>query len=371
MKNNDIIGVANPKFTNDQQDAMLVEFKKALNTSLSMGPNVEKLENLFSNSSGASDSIAMNSCTSTIECALAFYNVKGKKVIVPSLTFSATAMAVVLAGGEPVFAEIDQTTMCLCPRDVESKIDNETVGVIHVHFSGYVAHNITEIRDVTERSGCFLIEDCAHAIGASHCGVHVGLIGDAGCFSFYPTKIATAAEAGILISKHDEILSFARSYQSRGRDLSVYGELYSMPGRNVRLSEFNAIVGNSSMYSLAENLSRRREIAACFDEAFKSIKSIETLASRKGSLSSFWKYLVFLESEAERDKMMTHLFENQIRADTMYTPLLHEQPYFKKIQPQLSLPKTENMCRRHICLPCHNHLTDSEVDFIISTVASC
>ena len=189
------ITMADPYFNSSDRERVHREVDKILDQSLSMGPNVSALENEFAAQMNVKYAVAMNSCTSTLEAALLAHDISGREVIIPSQTFIATGMAVHLSGGIPVFAEISPETMCLDIDDVKLKITPNTAGIVIVHMAGMVTPNIMKFKKLCDENNLFLIEDAAHAHGASvydsykNITIKAGNIGDVGCFSFYPMRL--------------------------------------------------------------------------------------------------------------------------------------------------------------------------------------
>jgi dTDP-4-amino-4,6-dideoxygalactose transaminase len=215
-----------------------------------------------------------------------------------------------------------------------------------------------------------LIEDCAHAVGAEWNGKMAGTFGDTGCFSFYPTKILTSGEGGMLITNRDDIGTFARAMQHRGRDFAQTAELYRYPGRNIRMPEVSALLGRVQLGRLPENLARRREIANAYTQAFSAAKSIQTPHVVSGSRSAYWKYPIFLSKDIDRDAVLASLHQDKVMADKSYDPPVHLQPFFLSKYPQeeSSLAPTNEIISHHICLPCHDRLSDEDVTYVTEAV---
>ncbi len=358
------IRTAEPYFSPEEQQEILREVPGILTEQLSMGKHVAAFEKEFAQKFDATFAVALNSCTSALEIALSYLNLKADdEVIVPSQTFVATGMAVHLSGAKIVFAEIDPGTFCLDFEDVKRKVTSRTKAVIIVHFVGTISPDILELRKFCDDRRIFLIEDAAHAPGATIDGRFSGTIGHAGCFSFFPTKILTCGEGGMLTTQDDNMAAYARSMQHRGRDMNAATEQYSHPGRNVRMPEFSALLGRTQLRSLDENLATRRRHAARYHAAFANDKIHPAGAS-------FWKYLLLLDSKIDRDRALVRLQESGIFADKSYDPPVHLQPFFAKnytIQ-KGHLPVTEEILAHHICLPCHNRLSDDDIEFVIKAM---
>lgn len=360
--------VADPSFNETEKNEILSRMETALDAKLSMGPNVLDFERLFKDCTSASFTVAMNSCTSCLEAALNYFNVKDCDVLVPCATFVATASAVVLEGGNPIICDIDKDSLGLTLDIVKANKTPRTKGIIYVHFSGYVSKELLEISDYCKKNGLFLIEDCAHATGGQLGETSVGLIGDVGCFSFFPTKIVTAAEAGIAVTDDVKIHEHLRSLQNRGRNMSASVETYNKVWRNVRLSELNAIVGVVGLKDLNVKVQQRRLNAKSYDEVFKNIKEVSIPSIYMHPKSVFWKYILLLENKKIRDDFLVYLHENHIICDTMYNPMLHQQEVFKNQCDNRIFPVANDVFSRHICLPCHEKLEKSDLEYIIRHV---
>jgi perosamine synthetase len=360
------INMADPFFSIDDRKIIHAELDVILDHALSMGPNVRAFEDEFANRVGVQHAIAMNACTSALEAALLAHNVAGREVIVPAETFIATGMAVHLAGGVPVFAEISSDTLCLALDDVKKRVSDQTAGVILVHMSGLVTSDIAEFRHFCDSNDLFLIEDAAHAPGARADGKEAGSIGHAGCFSFFPTKVITSGEGGMLTTDDDALAAFARSFQHRGRDMKASIEQYVMPGRNVRMTEMSALLGRVQFGHLDEYLARRREISKIYKQELSDVARIKMVLPESDESSSFWKVPLLLDHGLDRVRITRQLADVGVSVDWAYHPALHLQPVFMELYGyrEGSLPKSEDILSRHLCLPCHPRLTDDDVCYV-------
>lgn len=364
------VQMADPFFSADDRARIHREVDAILDGALSMGPNVRAFESEFAARVGVMHAVAMSSCTSALEAALQFYGVAGREVIVPAETFVATGMAVHLSGGIACFAEISPRTLCLDLDDVKRRVTGRTAGIILVHMAGLISPDIAEFRSFCDENGLFLIEDAAHSPGARLGGAEAGSLGHAGCFSFYPTKVITSGEGGMLTTNDDEIAAFARSYQHRGRDMSSAIERYVIPGRNVRMTEMNALLGRIQLGHLDEYLARRREIAAAYKLALEDRNEIRLVFPDEPGSSSFWKFPIILDASIARSELIAHMGNHGIATDAAYQPALHQQPVFQEIfkNNAVCLARTEDLLSRHLCLPCHPRMTDEDVAHVIDTL---
>jgi dTDP-4-amino-4,6-dideoxygalactose transaminase len=364
------ITMAEPFFSVQDREIIHREIDLILSGPLSMGPHVKSFENEFAARIGSKYAIAMNSCTATLEAALIAKGAVGREVIVPSETFIATAMAVHLIGGIPVFAEISESTLCLDLDDVKRRITPRTAGVILVHFAGRMTEDIASFREFCDANNLFLIEDAAHAPGAQLNGQEAGTFGHIGCFSFYPTKVLTSGEGGMLTTDDEQVAAFARSYQNRGKDMTAIDETYISAGRNVRMTEISALVGRVQLSHLDEFLKRRRVIASSYSQILSKYEQIELILPKEIEQSSYWKIPIVLGPKIDRHEVTNRMLEEGISVDWTYAPAVHLQPIFRKLygtSPGL-LPITERVLSRHLCLPCHPRMSDEDVKFVGETL---
>lgn len=364
------IKMADPYFNEYDRRSIHEGIDEILSGSLSMGPNVFAFENEFAKKIGVKHAIATNSCTSALEVALIAKSVIDREVIIPSETFIATAMAVHLSGGIPVFAEISESTLCLDFNDVKSKVNSKTAGVILVHMAGLITPDIFELRQFCDQHKLFLIEDVAHALGASYENFMAGSFGNIGCFSFYPTKIITCGEGGMLTTNEDKVAEIARSLQNRGRDIHSSAEVYTIPGRNIRMTEMSALLGRVQLNHLEDFIKRRRALASIYAHELCGLENVSILFPQLIESSSFWKFPVILNQFIDRDSIMQSLINEGIEVDKAYYPPLHLQPVFSTLYGTYKgmLPKTENILNRHIFLPCHPRMSDKDVIFVTHTL---
>jgi perosamine synthetase len=364
------IKMADPYFSEDDRKWIHREIDAILDGALSMGPNVHAFEREFAACVGVRHAIAMNSCTSALEAALLSKNVSGREVIIPAETFIATGMAVHLAGGIPVFAEISESTFCLDLDDVKRRVTTRTVGVILVHFAGLITPDILEFREFCDENGLFLFEDAAHSPGGRHGGREAGSFGHAGCFSFFPTKVITAGEGGMLTTDDDGIAAFARSFQHRGRNMQAQIESYVLPARNVRMTETSALLGRVQLSHLNEFLVRRRQVAAIYGRELSGQPELRMILPAALDSSSFWKVPLLLDRSLDRASITKRMLAAGVAVDWAYQPALHLQPVFRDLYGTTDgmLPRTEDILSRHLCLPCHPRMTEKDAIYVARTL---
>lgn len=371
------INSARQYFPAEDVEFIAAQVPEILRTRLTMGEWVERFEEEGRRATGARFAVAANTCTSGLEMIVRSLNIgEGDEVIVPTQTFIATAYAVYHAGAKPVFADIREETHCLDPADVERRITPRTKAVIVVHLAGLIPPDIEELRSVCDRRGLHLIEDCAHAHGASKGGRMAGTFGVAGCFSFYATKIVSAGEGGLITTGDEALQETLRSYQWRGQDLSVTDEeVFIHPGRNVRMTEFAALCGVVQYRRLEEFVERRNRVAALYDRRIREETPEVGLTNVPADTRhSYWKHVVNLPegvSRRELQRMLKDEFEVPI--SWSYYPPVHLMPVFTQLYgtgPGL-LPTAERVMRRNVNLPMHAALDDEEAEYIAGAFVNC
>jgi perosamine synthetase len=364
------INMADPHFTEKDRAWIHKEIDSILDGALSMGPNVQAFETEFANMVGVNHAIAMNSCTAALEVALAFQGADGGEVIVPAESFIATGMAVTLVGGTPVFAEVSESTFCLDLKNVKRLVNKNTKGILLVHFGGMITPDINEFVQFCKERNLFLVEDAAHAPGAMLGGKAAGSFGDAGCFSFYPTKVITAGEGGMLTTNDDALAMYARSQQHRGRDMQADMEQYVLPGRNIRMTEMAALLGRVQLSHLDEFLEQRQELAEIYRCEFEADSRVTVILPNEKKSSSCWKIPLLLDATIDRDRLTGEMSDVGVYVDWAYQPALHLQPVFQNLYGNMKgkLPNTEAILARHICLPCHPQMGVDDAIFVVHSL---
>ena len=357
-------------FSEENKKEILQKIDDCLSTGmLTLGKYGEEFEKEFANYIGTQHAIAVNSGTSAIEIPLRIFGVAGKKIIVPTNTFFATALAVMHAGGEVQFADADPETFSIDVETLEDRITEDTVGVIVVHIAGIVTPKMDGITEICKKHNLFLFEDAAHAHGSGLNGKMAGTFGKAASFSFYPTKVITSGEGGMIVTDDENIRDEAMLYRDQGKasfTANVHGKL----GYNWRMSEPHAIIGLSHFRRLDEFIAARTMIAKIYDEGLKHIPKINPLTIPQGCRSNYYKYIAILDEGVDRAKLKSRLREEYDigLSGEVYQLPCHLQPIFKDQYKEGDFPKAEEICRRHICLPIFVTMTDEQANYVLSSL---
>ncbi len=337
---------------------------------LTLGPYTRQFEAAFAEAHDAPHAIAVASGTAALEISLRAVGVDGRDVIVPANTFYATAAAILRAGGRPVFADIDAATFALSPDTITAALTPQTAAVVLVHIAGLISPHADEIKSLCEQRGITLVEDAAHAHGATFDGKFAGAFGAAAAFSFYPTKVVTSGEGGMIVTPSGDLADEARIYRDQGKG-AFSANHHVRLGYAWRLSEANAVTGLVHLRRMSEFITRRREVAARYDKALASLDGLEPLSEPAGCRGNIYKYIVLLPAGADRAAFKQELAaRHEVRlAGEVYDMPLHHQPVLAEYAGG-ALPVAEDMCRRHVCLPVHSDMRDDEVDQVLTAVAA-
>ena len=355
----------------EKENKILKDIKYILRSKqLSSGKYIKKFEEKFSSLVDAKYSVSVNSGGTGLEIALEALNIKGKDVLVPCQTFIATPNAIIRAGGRPVFCDIEKKTGCIDPGDILKKITKKTIGIIFVPMFGVLPESIISIKKICKNHKFFLLEDAAHAHGASIYNLKSGNIGDVSVFSFYATKIITTGEGGMITTNNKKI--YQRCLKSRNHGRNLNNNLFESHGNNFRLSEIQAAIGIHQISNLKKSIIHRNKLAKIYNQKLSNKKYFELLQFSKNSKNSFWRYPVYLNNKINRKKLQKNLDKKfNIRITWMYQPLCHLQPVFRNIK-KIKLPVAENMIKILINLPTHPNISTNDAKKICKyLIAEC
>lgn len=329
----------------------------------SIGRYIEEFETAFAEYCGVRHAATCNNGTSALHLALLAVGVgPGDEVIVPTLTYVATANAVRYCGAEPVFADSDPETMNLDPADVESRITPRTRAIVAVHLYGHPA-DMGPLRDVARRHAVRMVEDAAEAHGAKYGGVRVGALGDIATFSFFGNKIITTGEGGMVTTNDADLDARVRLLRGQGMDPK---RRYWFPivGFNYRMTNVQAAIGVAQLEMIDTQLARRREVASWYDDELSGCGALLQLpASKPPSEPVAWLYTVVLRDDVtvERDVLSERLRADGIETRPVFYPMHTLPPY---AQTPGAFPVAERLAARGLSLPTYAALTRADVAFV-------
>ena len=359
-----------PYLTEEEIETLVADFEGILRSkTLTRGPFIDRFEMEFATLAGVSHAVGMSSGTAPLEVAMRFWNVAGGEVIVPTNTFAASANAVLLAGGTPVLADITCETLTSDLDAIEQHVSDITRGIIAVHISGFIQPDLHEVRRFCDQRGLFLLEDAAHAHGASLDGQSAGSLGHAGSFSFFPTKPMTSGEGGMLTTDDSELAGFAESFRCHGIDDE--GKRLERLGANYRLPELSAALGLRQLERLKEKMTYRKSLVNSYISQLKSVPDVGVFREPKNQVHSYYKFPILLPDRWDREFCLSSLERDfGIRCGTIYWPPCHLEPFYRRrfgYGPG-SFPTAEEVLPRTLTLPLYNGMALADVEYICGAV---
>jgi dTDP-4-amino-4,6-dideoxygalactose transaminase len=343
---------------------------------LTVGEEVGAFEREFAELCDVDHAVSLSSCTAALHLACVALGVgQGAEVVVPTLTFVATANAVVLAGGRPVFADsIGDDDFTIDPADVERRITPATRGIICVHYGGYPCR-LDELAEICRRHGLFLIEDVAHAPGARFNGRALGTVGDIGCFSFFGNKNLTTGEGGMAIAREQAVGDHIRSLRAHGMTTTSWDRFqghasnYDVvePGFNYRPTELAAAVGRAQLRKLGANNARRNELLAHYRDRLSGTPTITMpFATSTGAAHLA---VVLAETPELREQLRAELRDAAIQTSVHYPPV-HLFGHYRAEQGYRpgDLPVAESLAKRSLTLPLYATMTRVQVDEVCDCI---
>jgi dTDP-4-amino-4,6-dideoxygalactose transaminase len=337
---------------------------------LTLGARTKEFEAAFAAAHQTPFAVAVSSGTAALEIILRAVGVEGGEVVVPTNTFAATGFAVLRAGGRPVFADMSADTFAVSPATVEPLLTERTRAVVLVHIGGRIPPDATALRALCDARGVALVEDAAHAHGCSHGGTPAGSFGVAGAFSFYPTKVLTSGEGGMIVTADERIRDEAIIYRDQGK-AGFLGNVHIKQGYAWRMSEPHAVTGLVHLRRLEEFLEVRERVARRYGAALAGVDGLDPLPVPPDGRTNHYKYIVVPRPGTDRARLKKELnarYEVSLSGEVYEAPL-HQQPAFESFATG-ALPVAEDLCARHICLPVHSDMTDAEADHVVGSLIS-
>jgi len=345
------------------KEEVLSGWNEVLETcNLFLGPNVRAFEQEFASFCGVKFAKGIASGTDALTLALKAVGVEGKEVILPSLTFFATAEAVVMAGGIPVFAEIEEKNYCISPEDVERKITDKTRAVIVVHLYGHPAP-VEKIKEIIGEREIYIIEDSAQAHGSRRDGKITGGMGNIAAFSFYISKnLSALGEAGCITTNSRELADRIELLRNHGQ-VSKYEHI--LIGTNSRLDELQAVVLRAKLKRLEEWNEKRQRIAQFYLQELKDLPVI--LPEIESGCTHTWH--LFVVRTERRDGLFDYLRKKGIGCGIHYKVPCHLQPPMREYgYKEGMLPLTERITQEVLSLPIYPHLEEEDAGRVVEEI---
>ena len=362
-----------PNITDDDKKLVSQTLDSGL---LTNGPNLSKFEYSFSKYTKSNYSVGVSSATAALHLSLKALGIgKDDQVIVPDLTFVATANAVLMTGAIPVMADVNLDDFNNNIDSIKKNITKKTRAIIPVHFAGNPC-NMNKIMEIAKKNNLYVVEDCAHALGSFYKNKHVGTFGHIGCFSFYPTKNITTLEGGMVISKSKEISNYITSSRNHGITKTLqerYAKGYpwdydiSEAGYNYRMDEIRAVLGIKQLNRIKKINQNRRNAVKYYNEKLLDIEGIEPQNILNIDENSCHLYIVKINNEKfgmDRNSVFKKLLKRGIQTSVHYKPL-HKFSIFKNIRTHDNLKNSNLLYDQILSLPLYTSISTKEQKIVI------
>lgn len=359
MSEPDQIPIANPDIGPDEEQRISEVLHSGM---LADGPTVREFESDFASYCGAKHGVATSNGTTALHTAFEALGLgRGDRILTTPFSFIASANAIRLCGAEPVFVDINEQTYNLDPAAVSRTIENadeELDAILAVHLYGLPA-DLKQLSEIAEQHNLLLVEDAAQAHGATIDGTRVGAVGDAACFSFYPTKNMTTGEGGMVTTSDEQVAERAARFVNHGRsDTYAHVEV----GHNFRMTSIAAAIGNAQLEKLPQYIETRRKNASRLTQELSGLP-ITTPVEPADRTHVYHQYTI---RTSERDSLKQHLEEHGIGYGVYYPIPIHKQQAYEDIT--ASVPVAERATEEVISLPIHPSLSDHDINRIIECV---
>jgi len=362
-----------PEITSEDKKVILSTLNQNL---LTDGPKLREFEKKIAKFCGSRYAIGVSNATAALHLSLTALQIKtGDEVIIPDLTFAATANSVLFTGATPVIVDINEDDFNISVESIKKSITKKTKAIIPVHFAGNPC-NMNIIKSIAKKHDLRIIEDCAHAIGGKIGKKHVGTFGDAGCFSFYPTKNLTTFEGGMVITNSKKISDSIKSLRNHGitkslQDRFTKGKPWEydiiVPGYNYRLDEIRAALGISQLERINKNNFKRKQAFLYYNSKLKNKDSIITPKISKNTTHSCHLYVLRIQKNKKlsRNNMFQKLLKNGVRSSVHYKPLHQFTAYKKNAKVLVKLTNSKKIFEEIISLPLYPQITKKQQNLVI------
>jgi len=363
-----------PWITNKDKQNVL----KSLNQRwLTNGSFLQKFELNFQKYISSTYSIGVGSGAQALHLAVRGLGIgPGDEVIVPSFTFVATANAVTSCGAKPIFADVDLDTFNISIDSIKKLITKKTKAIIPVHYAGQSC-DMDKINSISKKKNLKIIEDCAHALGSTFKNNKCGNLGNVGCFSFYPTKIITTGEGGMVTCNNSKLFNKIKILKSQAMNISSNEReklatwKYDVTdlGYNYRLDEIRSSLGFSQLFRVNQINKMRIKLASIYTNSLSKIKGIEIPIIKDNRNHIFHLYSIKITDEypLTRDELYQKLTQKGIGTSVQYTPI-HLMSYYKEKNKNKSLKNSEKLMNQVLCLPIFPKMTLKEIQYVIKNI---
>jgi perosamine synthetase len=333
---------------------------------LILGKYTKQFEDEFASYIGTKYAVSMNSGTSALEALLIHHKAKGKKVAVPTNTNFASVAAIIHTGGVPVYMDMTKEHFVPDLKILKTIVERYDIdGVMWVHIGGIISPDFIEVVEYCKSKGIFLIEDAAHAHGSSMGGIKAGAYADGAAFSFFPTKVMTTMEGGMITTNDKALADLAKSLRNQGKRDGDFGGLHYDLGNSWRISEIAAYMGLVQLAKLDDMIERRSVAANSIASTLDSI-GVNYCSTSHMEQASNYKFIIQFESKKKAGAIRESLKEMGIFCGGgVYEMPCHQHPVFSDISYTADGVKvSEEWCGRHICPPITSGTTSEDILFM-------
>ena len=350
-----MIPIASPQIGLEEREAVDRVLQSGI---IAQGPEVAKFEEEFAKMCGVKYAVATSNGTTAGHLVMIASGIgPGDEVITTPFTFFATASVIIMAGAKPVFVDVEENGFCLDPNQVESVITEKTKAIQPVHLYGELA-DMPSLVEISKKNNLVLIEDSAQAHSADSWEGKAGSFGNAGWFSFYPTKNMTTSEGGIITTNSEELSSYCKVLRTHGMTAQYQHTEF---GYNYRMTDISAAIGRVQLTKLDKFNSRRREIADKYNTSLS--KYVKIPENRRGHV--FHQYTILCN---QRDELKEYLSQQGVGSGIYYPTLLYN--YAPMSEFEADCPNAKRLTELSLSLPVHPGLSDSDVSKVIDSVIS-
>ena len=357
-------------------DAVIATLKSDF---LTQGPAIERFEKALASCVGAKYAVVFNSGTAALHSAYFATGLKkGDEFITSPMTFAATSNAGLYLGAKPIFVDIKKETGNIDPQLIESALTKKTKLIVPIHYAGFPA-DLIKIQNIARKHNLRVVEDAAHALGATYNGTRIGscAYSDITAFSFHPVKHITTGEGGAATTNSKELYDLMCLFRTHGitknskqfvnnNEGDWYHEMQYL-GYNYRITDIQAALGLSQLKKIVGFLKKRREIADMYDNAFKNNPYFDVIHGEGGTNSAYHLYPILLKNPANKKKVFEALRKKKIGVQVHYIPV-YRHPYYQQLGYKKGLcPISEDFYQREISIPMYPGLTKKDIEYVANT----
>ncbi len=359
-----MIPIAKPNIGKEEEEAVLEVLRSGM---LAKGPKSKEFEADFAKYTGTNHAVSTSSGTSALHISLMANGIgQDDEVVIPPITFFATASTVLFCGAKPVFVDVDPDTYNIDVTKVEEAVTDKTKAIMPVHMYGQPV-DMGPLMEIAKKHNLKVIEDACQSHGAEYGGKKVGTFGDASCFSFYPTKNMVAGEGGMIVTDDQNLKTECMLLRDHGE--IVHYE-HVLLGYNYRMTEIGAAIGIEQLKKLPGFIHKRQENAKALTEGLSDLDGIQTPVVGANSTHVYYQYIIKVEKPfpLDRDQLVEYMKQREIGARPSYPKPLSEQAILRTLGVGADCPVAREALMKMMELPVHPLVSKNDITYIVDTV---